>query len=71
MRGGAGDDNVTPGDHDGGSDGEDEVRGGAGDNVTPGDHDGGSDGEDEVRVVQVATMSLDVPMTAAALARTK
>lgn len=48
------------------------MRGGAGDdNVTPGDHDGGSDGEDEVRVVQVATMSLDVPMTAAALARTK
>ena len=48
------------------------MRGGASDdNVTPGDHDGGSDGEDEVRVVQVATMSLDVPMTAAALARTK
>ena len=44
-----GDDNVTPGDHDCGRDGEDEVGANPGnDNVTPGDHDCGRNDEGEV-----------------------
>ena len=46
MRGGAGDDDVTPGDRDDGSDGEDKVGASPGDrdDVTSGDPAGGSSG---------------------------